>query len=253
MNFSRRVPISFSSTSPRRMWPLKLGMGSSNPQCKSGAGVVEYWPPAFPACFPYDFGGEHGLPWTQNTWQRLRTGKPRRAKNAALLPVGLTPMAATAAPFLESPTRHSTDLTKPKHNPGAKTPLPHSHTPIPTPHILHSCPQESPHTLKHLKTGAETREDGKISMQIFAAPCTDSPCAAFPFKYAWHSRMPVTQDKESSKVLSPGITHTKQFLHLLFNPGSICRAPKSPTGSRDSGKGSPVTSTPLTSEVLSSQ
>lgn len=34
---------------------------------------------------------------------------------------------------------------------------------------MHSHPQESPHTLKHLKTGAGTREDGEILLQPFTA------------------------------------------------------------------------------------
>lgn len=48
--------------------------------------------------------------------------------------------------------------------------LPHTNPNSTWRHISHSHPQESPHTLKHLKTGAETQEDGKISLQPFPAP-----------------------------------------------------------------------------------
>lgn len=122
-------------------------------------------------CFSYDFGEEHGLPWTQNSWQGLKTDKSRSSESAALLPVGLTLMAATATSFLKishMPQHRSHVMkTQPRSQNSSPT-QPHADPSSTRTHILHSRPRESPHTLKHLKTGAETREDGEISMHSFS-------------------------------------------------------------------------------------
>lgn len=96
------------------VWPLAVGTWSSNPQCKSGAGVFERWPPVSPirvsAFYIRVFLEGRGLPWTPNPWQGLRTGKPGDGEGAALLPKGLILMGGTSIHFLKSPTRCSTNL-----------------------------------------------------------------------------------------------------------------------------------------------
>lgn len=68
--------------------------------------------------------------------------------------------------------------------------------------VLYSHPQHSPHTLKHLKTEAGTKEDGDISPQPFAAPAQLLPAQLFPVILAGRHRMPVTKQK-GYKMLSP--------------------------------------------------
>lgn len=121
-------------------------------------------------CFSYDVGEEHGLPWTQNTWQGLRTGKPRRGEKCCSAPSRIYPDGSNSNffPGISQAPQHRSYITKTQ---------PWSQNSSPTqPHTdpnstLFTFPQrESPHTLKHLKTAAKTREDGEISMQIFTVP-----------------------------------------------------------------------------------